>query len=205
MPVPKDALPDDDGELVERCRKGDESAFEELVRKYQQPVFNVIYHTTGHATDIEDIAQKIFAKIYFSLPKFEKGRPFSPWLYRIAVNQCYDELRRRKRRKWMTFSEMNLDDTEAIDAVVSKPELQPHDSGERTHLHGLLLKLLDHLPRQQRTAVILRDLEDVPYEKVASILQVSEQAARLKVFRGRSRLRALMEKALLRQQRTGQR
>lgn len=199
----KDTQPDEDGQLVERCRKGDESAFEELVRKYQQTVFNVIYHTTGHATDIEDIAQKIFAKVYFSLPKFERGRPFSPWLYRIAVNQCYDELRRRRRRKWLTFSELSLDDAESIDSVVSQPDLQPVDNNERTHLHGLLLKLLDQLPKQQRTAVILRDLEDVPYDKVAAILECSEQAARLKVFRGRTRLRTLMEKAILRQQRTG--
>ena len=88
----KEPYADEDRELVARCRKGDALAFEELVRKYQQTILNLAYHYLGYQKDFEDVAQKIFTKVYFSLPKFDIRRPFFPWLYRIAVNQCYDEL-----------------------------------------------------------------------------------------------------------------
>ena len=95
----KEQYPDEDRDLVARCRKGDPLAFEELVRKHQQMVLNLAYHYLGYHNDIEDVAQKIFIKVYFSLPKFDTRRPFFPWLYRIAINQCYDELRRLRRLK----------------------------------------------------------------------------------------------------------
>jgi len=199
--VARDAHADDDRDLVRRCQEGDEAAFEQLVRKYQQVVFNLIYHNVGYRGDVEDVAQKVFSKVYFSLSKFDNKRPFFPWLYRIAVNQCYDELRRARRRRLVTFSELNLDDSDAIEKLVNQPETAAANPEEDKEMHALLLKLLDQLPDPQRTALVMRDLEDVPYEKLAEVLKCSEQAARLKVFRARARLRDLMEKALRRQKR----
>jgi RNA polymerase sigma-70 factor (ECF subfamily) len=189
---------------VSRCLKGEEQAFEELVRKYQQTVFNLVYHNIGYRNDVEDIAQKIFSKIYFSLPKFDNKRPFFPWLYRIAINQCYDELRRARRRKVHTFTELNLEETESIEKLINQHETMPEPMEDRHELYALLHKLLNELPDQQRTALILRDLELVPYERMAQIMSCTEQAARLKVFRARTRLRDLMEKTLRRQKIRGQ-
>ncbi len=197
----KEPLVEEDRDLVGRCQQGDELAFEELVRKYQQTVCNLVYHNIGYRNDVEDISQKIFAKIFFSLPKFDNKRPFFPWLYRIAINQCYDELRRARRRKVHTFTELNLEETESIEKLISQHEALPEPVEDRRELHALLRKMMDELPDQQRTALILRDLELVPYEKMAEIMSCTEQAARLKVFRARTRLRDLMEKALRRQQR----
>jgi RNA polymerase sigma-70 factor (ECF subfamily) len=199
--VARDAQADDDRALVSRCQSGDEAAFEQLVRKYQQVVFNLIYHNLGYRGDVEDVAQKVFSKVYFSLSKFDNKRPFFPWLYRIAVNQCYDELRRARRRRLITFSELSLDDSDAIEKLVSQPETAAANPPEDKEMHALLLRLLDQLPDPQRTALVMRDLEDVPYEKLAEVLNCTEQAARLKVFRARARLRDLMEKALRRQKR----
>ena len=199
--MPRETVHDDDSGLVERCRSGEDRAFEELVRKYQQPVFNIIYHNTGGRLDVEDIAQRVFTKVYLSLPRFERGRPFFPWLYRIVVNQCYDDLRRAKRRRWRTFSELSLEEGENIERILSQADPGTPAPEERTELHAILLKLLDRLPKQQRLAVVLRDLEDVPYDRMAEIMQCSEQAVRLKVFRARTRLRELMERAIRRQQR----
>ncbi len=198
--VGKEAHTEEDRDLVGRCQKGDEQAFEELVRKYQQTVFNVVYHNIGYHADVEDIAQKIFAKIYFSLPKFDNRRPFFPWLYRIAINQCYDELRRMRRRKYRTFTELSLEETEAIERLMSQNEVPPESPEERSELHALLHKLLNQIPEQQKKAIVLRDLDDVPYEKMAEIMGCTEQAARLKVFRARARLRDLMEKTLRRKE-----
>jgi RNA polymerase sigma-70 factor (ECF subfamily) len=189
---------EEDRELVGRCQNGDERAFEQLVRKYQQTVFNVVYHNIGYKADVEDVAQKVFSKIYFSLPKFDNKRPFFPWLYRIAVNQCYDELRRARRRKYRTFTELSLEETEAIDNLISRSEPPPLRTEENREMYALLHKMLDQIPAQQKKAIVLRDLEDVPYEQMAEILGCTEQAARLKVFRARARLRDLMDRSLRR-------
>ncbi len=191
----------EDQDLVRRCQSGDDAAFEELVRKYQQTLFNVIHHNIGRRSDVEDIAQKIFSKLYFSLHKFDPNRPFFPWVYRIAINQCYDELRRARRRRSITFSELNLEETENIENLLKQEAVQETSAEERKELHELLYKMLDRLPEKQKKALVLRDLEDVPYDQIAQVLQCTEQAARLKVFRARTRLRDLMVKAMRRRER----
>jgi RNA polymerase sigma-70 factor, ECF subfamily len=184
--------------LVRRCQSGDDTAFEELVRKYQQTLFNVIYHNMGRHGEIEDIAQKIFTKVYFSLRKFDNARPFFPWVYRIAVNQCYDEMRRARRHRSITFTELNLQEAENIENLLKQEQVQETPVEERKELHDLLYQMLDRLPEKQRKALVLRDLEDVPYDQMAELMNCTEQAARLKVFRARTRLRDLMLKAMRR-------
>jgi RNA polymerase sigma-70 factor (ECF subfamily) len=194
--VLQETYPDDDRKLVGKCQEGDPLAFEELVRKYQQTLFNLAYHYIGYRSEVEDVAQKIFTKVYFSLPKFDLRRPFFPWLYRIAINQCYDELRRIRRQKTQTFSELNLEETSSIEKLMNQNDIRPAPEEERQELQGLLRKMMSQLPDQQRMAVVLRDLESIPYSQIAEILKCTEQAARLKVFRARARLKTLMERAL---------
>jgi RNA polymerase sigma-70 factor (ECF subfamily) len=196
---------EDDRKLIVRCREGDQLAFEELVRKYQQTIFNLACHYVGYRDEVEDIAQKIFLKVYFSLPKFDIRRPFFPWLYRIAINQCYDELRRVRREKAHTFSELSLEETGSLEKLISASGTSAAVDENRQELHTLLHRVLEQLPDQQRLVIVLRDLEAVSYEKMAEILKCTEQAARLKVFRARSRLRTMLEKALRRRGRPGPR
>jgi RNA polymerase sigma-70 factor, ECF subfamily len=198
----KEPSPEEDQKLVARSQEGDQSAFEELVRKYQQAVLNLAYHYVGRRDEIEDIAQKIFSKVYFSLPKFDIRRPFFPWLYRIAINQCYDELRRAKRQRTRTFSELSLEETSSIERLISQHETMPAVNEDRLEMHALLHKMMDQLPTHQKMAIVLRDIELIPYVKMAEILKCTEQAARLKVFRARIRLKTLMEKALHKQERS---
>jgi RNA polymerase sigma-70 factor, ECF subfamily len=187
---------DEDRELVARCQRGDPLAFEELVRKYQQTVLNLAYHYIGHRNEVEDVAQKIFTKLYFSLPKFDVRRPFFPWLYRIAINQCYDELRHIRRQKLRTFSELSLEETGEVEKLISRNEVLPDSNEDRQEMQALLYRILDQLPDQQRMAIVLRDIEAIPYAQIAETLKCTEQAARLKVFRARGRLKILMGKAL---------
>jgi len=188
--------------LVRQCQRGDEHAFAGLVRKYQQALFNLIYHSLGPRAEVEDIAQRIFAKVYFSLDKFDNTRPFFPWLYRIAVNQCHDEMRRIRRNRLHTFTDLALEDTERIDRLVSQPAASAPAADDPQEMYALLIRMLDRLNMHQRTALVLRDMEDVPYEKIAEIMRCSEQAARLKVHRARARLRQLVLKSLRRKQRS---
>jgi RNA polymerase sigma-70 factor (ECF subfamily) len=187
---------EEDRKLVARCQKGDPRAFEELVRKYQQTVLNLAYHYIGNRNDVEDVAQKIFTKLYFSLSKFDVRRPFFPWLYRIAVNQCFDELRHMRRQKLRTFSELSLEETGLVEKLISKHEASQSCDEEHQEMQALLYRILDQLPDRQRMAIVLRDIEAVPYAKIADIMKCTEQAARLKVFRARARLKTLMDQAL---------
>ena len=184
----------EDSELVDRCKRGDQVAFEELVRKYRQTILNLVYHNIGCRNDVEDVVQKIFSKIYFSLSRFNIRRPFFPWMYRIAVNQCHDELRQVRRRRIHTFSELSLEDASSVERLVNRSEISPRSEEYRQELRALLLRMLDHLSNQQRIAIVLRDLEGVSYVKMAEILKCTEQAARLKVFRARTHLKELMER-----------
>lgn len=194
----KSTYPEEDHDLIDRCKTGDERAFEDLVQKYQQTVLNLVFHHLGHRPDLEDVAQKIFIKVYLSLGRFDNKRPFFPWLYRIIRNQCYDELRQVRRSRTHTFTDLSLEDVDTIERLISQNTPAPQTEGERKELQNLLYTLLDQLPEKQRTAVVLRDLEETPYDRMAAVLGWSEQASRLKVFRGRARLRELMEKALRR-------
>jgi RNA polymerase sigma-70 factor (ECF subfamily) len=194
----KESDPDEDLKLVALCQKGDPLAFEELVRKYQQTVLNLACHYIGYRSEAEDVAQKIFTKVYFSLPRFDVRRPFFPWLYRIAINQCYDELRQIRRQKVHSFSELSLEETRSVENLISQNESAFVPDEDRQEMHALLKKMLDQLPDQQRLAIVLRDLEAIPYSKMAELLKCTEQAARLKVFRARARLKTMMERALRR-------
>jgi len=191
----QEPFPDDDRELISRCRKGDSLAFEELVKKYQQTVFNLAYHYLGYRSEVDDVAQKIFTKVYFSLSKFDEKRPFLPWLYRIAINQCYDELRHIRRQRTHTFSELSLEESNRIENLISQNDSAAILDEDREELRAVLDKVLNQLPDQQRLAVVLRDLEAIPYSQIAAILKCSEQAARLKVFRARTRLKDLLQRA----------
>ncbi|MFH1574008.1 MAG: RNA polymerase sigma factor [Acidobacteriota bacterium] len=194
---------DEDRELVEQCRQGDEGAFEKLVRKYQQAVFSLVYHKLGSRVDVEDVSQKVFTKIYFSLDRFDNSRPFFPWLYRITINQCHDELRNLRRSRVRTFSDLNIEEIGEIERFINRPPDQTSSTEASPELHALLLKLMDRLRVKHRTAIVLRDVEDLPYEKIAEILGCSEQAARLKVFRARAKLRDLVLKSLRRRELAG--
>jgi len=190
-------LGDGDRELVERCRKGDEAAFEALVRKYQQTVFNLVYHFLGGRPDLlEDVAQKVFIKLYFSLPKFNADRPFYPWLYRIAANQCYDELRKIKRNRVLTFTDLQADDSAAQERLMHAARPAPQAAPDDGRLSQVLSRLLDALPKQYRTALILRDVEERTYEDIGAVFRCSVQAARLKVFRARMQMRRALKKVM---------
>lgn len=187
---------EEDRKLVIRCQEGDSSAFDELVQKYHKSIINLAYHYIGNRNDVEDIAQKIFVKVYFSLPKFDIHRPFFPWLYRISINQCYDELRHLRRRKTYTFSELSLEDAGRIENLIAQAENSPHPDDSKSDMQDLLHTLLDRLSDNHRRVIVLRDIEGIPYDEMAAILKCSEQAVRLKVFRARNRLKKILEKVL---------
>jgi RNA polymerase sigma-70 factor (ECF subfamily) len=193
---------EEDRELIERCQGGDQAAFESLVRKYQRELFHLVSWNVGNAAEAEDIVQEVLCKIYVSLPRFDNDRPFFPWLRRVAINQCYDELRRVRRRRILKFTELNEKDARVLERLMADSKMDSPASSPQVgdELRSLMLKILDRLPEKQRMAIVLRDFKQIPYEEMADIMKCSSQAVRLKVFRARARLRMLLTRALRRQE-----
>jgi RNA polymerase sigma-70 factor (ECF subfamily) len=193
---------EEDRQMIRRCQAGDESAFECLVHKYQRELFHLVSWNVGSAAEAEDLVQEIPCKVYFSLGKFDNDRPFYPWLRRVAINQCFDELRRVRRRRILRFTELNEQETRTLERLMATPQTESaapaQTSGEE--LRSLMQKILERLPEKQKMAIVLRDLKQIPYEEMADIMKCSKQAVRLKVFRARARLRTLITRALRRRE-----
>src|SRR5215469_14872712 len=104
-----------EGALVRRAQSGDESAFREILERYQSKVFSIIHGIVRHRNDTEDIAQQVFAKVYFSIRKFDFRSSLITWIYKITVNECYDYLRKKKVRKLVYESDLSEDEVRRVE------------------------------------------------------------------------------------------
>ncbi|MDR0843200.1 MAG: sigma-70 family RNA polymerase sigma factor, partial [Acidobacteriota bacterium] len=181
-----------DRTLISRTRDGDHAAFEELVRKYQHHLLNLVCWHAGPAADTDDILQLILCKVYFSLKKFDLTRPFYPWLRRIAVNRCFDERRRLRRRKALTFAELDIEESHVEAETPAMYSANPFAEENRRELGDMLQTVLRQLPKDYRDILVLHHLEQLPYEEIAPMLNCSPQAARVKACRARAALRRLL-------------
>jgi RNA polymerase sigma-70 factor (ECF subfamily) len=176
-------LDDRDEDLVRRSGQGDRSAFGVLVERHQRRVFNLALRMTGREEDARDATQDAFLSALRKLPSFRGEAAFTTWLHRIAVNACYDLLRKRQRAP-------------LLDRMPDH-ELQPPpspDSAELTDLSVDVQRALLRVPEDYRIVMILHDVQDQPYEEVARILSVPVGTVKSRLHRGRVALaRALGE------------
>jgi RNA polymerase sigma-70 factor (ECF subfamily) len=172
------------------AREGDLSAFNELVVEYQGLVYNVCYRMLGQTQAAEDATQEAFVSAWRNIATM-RGEAFRPWLLRIATNLCRDELRRRTRRP---SSSLDV----ALEAGVPEPpdaDPLPEDRALNRELRAGLDAALALLPEDQRTAIVLCDVEGLDYSEIASVMKTSLGTVKSRIARGRLRLR----EALLRQ------
>ena len=181
----------DDLQLIRSFQAGDESAFEELVRRYQRQVANIIYLTMGDRADIEDLSQEAFLRVYKSLNRFEFDSSFYSWLYRIVVNLCIDEFRRRKIRRTLSldfFSEDRLEkEQKSADLNTGLDEVLGNEK------KNVVRQALDKLSPDHKTALILREYSDLSYADIADVLKITPQAVKSRIFRARAELRELLK------------
>lgn len=180
-----------------RVRQGDLAAFDELVTRYRQPVFNFVHRTLRDPDETEDIAQQVFVQAWKAAGRYKATSRFSTWLFTIARNLCLNELRRRGRHP-----------AESLDAPVEGPESAlPRDIEDRRgpgvtdeillgELTDKIDEALDDLPETQRSAILLFR-EDMSYDDIARVLGVSVSATKSLIHRGRETLRRRL-KAYLR-------
>jgi RNA polymerase sigma-70 factor (ECF subfamily) len=169
--------------LIQRCLRGDEIAWELIVSQYWRKVFNVAYKFVGKHDAAEDLTQDIFLKIFKSLDTFDRRANFQTWLISVSRNLCIDHYRSVRKER------------ETIDRDVDANQLSPtsHDPGPIAALEQrdrvvLLRRALAELPRTLRTAVLMRDIQEMSYQEIAATLGLPEGTVKSRINRGRTEL-----------------
>jgi RNA polymerase sigma-70 factor (ECF subfamily) len=182
-----DARPDE-ADLIVRAQKGELAAFNCLVEHYQTAVFNLALRMLGASQSAEDATQEAFIAAYRHLDKF-RGGSFPAWLFRIAANACYDELRRRRGRPSISIDEPTGEDRR-FDAADQAPS--PEQRAEQSELRDMLARALGELPPEQRLAITLSDVHGLDYAEIAEVMACSLGTVKSRISRGRLRLRAIL-------------
>ena len=178
---------EDDREAIERVRAGDIEAYGALVRNHQARIRGYCLWTLRNAAEADDAAQEVFIKAYRSLGSFRGDSGFSTWLYRIAVNHCRDLLRKASRGRTESWDALREQEGEAAEARIAQPE-PPRERLRR------LRDLLDRLPEEYRTILILREAQGLSYQELADSLRCSLDAVKARLRRARVRLEQEMRK-----------
>ncbi len=177
----------DDRELVRRAQSEDQEAYEELVRRHQHRVFAVAGGILRRREDVEDIAQQVFVKAYFSLKRFDQRAAFSTWLYKITVNECWDLLRKKKVRPLVYESDLSEEQARQVSAAEEKDGGGP-DISEKLVARQRVERLLDGLDERDRTMLILKEVEGFAVEEIARILDLNANTVKVRLFRARRRI-----------------
>jgi RNA polymerase sigma-70 factor, ECF subfamily len=175
--------------LIKRCLNGDQIAWEQIVRQYWRKVFNVAYKFVGKHDEAEDLTQDIFLKIFKSLDTFDRRANFQTWLISISRNLCIDHYRSVRKER------------QTIDREVDAAELSPAATGqsqvaalEQRDRVELLRQALASLPKTLRTAVLMRDLQELSYHEIARTLRLPEGTVKSRINRGRTELARQIKK-----------
>ncbi len=178
QPIPADA----DVRLLERCRRGDAEAFETLFRKYQAYVFNVALGMLGNAEDASDVTQEAFLRLHRNIDSFRGDSTFSTWLYRVAVNLCITEIRRRGRNRFEFLDDVvHEDESRILDEPPPAPEAMMEVEEERRIVH----RVLSQLPPDYRAIMVLRHFQQLAYEEIAEVLGLTLSQVKTRLFRAR--------------------
>jgi len=176
--------PDRDEDLVRRFRAGDPGAFTELVRRHQQRVYSLCVRMLGDAEAAADVAQDTFLAVLRKIDGFRGDSAFTTWLHRVAVNACYDELRRKQRRPMLHVIPEDSPEREPGPAVVDHADEVAGTSDAAAALASI--------PDEFRVALVLADVQDLAYAEIARVLDVPVGTVKSRVHRGRIALAAAL-------------
>jgi RNA polymerase sigma-70 factor (ECF subfamily) len=182
-----------DEELIAKFQNGDLYAFENIVQRYKDPLINFVYQFLNDRIDSEDVVQETFLRVYRNKHLYRNIAKFSTWIYTIASNLAKTELRRRRRRKLVSISQMgfNNKDYELTDNEQTPEEQIDSEMQERT-----IRKEIDDLPVKFKEVVVLRDIQEFSYEEISQILKIPIGTVKSRVNRGRLRLQKRLKNLL---------
>ncbi len=174
--------------LMRRCQRQEEGAFDELVRRFHPRVFSVIRGILRNSNDCDDIAQQVFAKVYFALDKFNFQSAVATWIYKIAVNECYDHLRKQKVRRATILADLSEEESAWIENRDVAGEAGMAGLERQVELRELAGKLLARLNTDDRVLLVLKEIEGYSVREVAQILNLNENTVKVRLFRARQAL-----------------
>ena len=180
-----------DKELVERAKKGDQDAFEQLVLDNQNRVYSLALRLVNDREEAEDLAQEAFVKAWQGLRSFQGESSFATWVYRLTTNLCIDWLRKQRRREGVAPS-VSLDDEESGWAEPADRDSDPHLLLEKSERGRALARGLDKLPDWQRRALVLRELSGLSYQEIGEALEVDLGTVKSRIARARQSLRKIL-------------
>jgi RNA polymerase sigma-70 factor (ECF subfamily) len=174
-----------ESDLIERFKQGDPSAFEALVRKHQDRIYNICRYMLQDPQIAQDAAQDVFLKAYRALKDFRPDASLYSWIYRIAINTCLDYRRKSRREEFSG---------EPLTGDLPSGEYSPHQLYESGEIRYSIQQALQKLPEKLRAAIVLREIEGLSYEEIAEVLHTSAGTVKSRISRAREQLRHLLRK-----------
>ena len=174
--------------LVQQAKAGDRNAFAALVSAYETKIYNLALRYLGNREDAMDASQEVFLRVFRFLPGFQEESGFSTWIYRIGVNVCKDMLVKQSKRNEQSIEvEDEEEERRTIDIVDCR--YSPEQILENAELRTILSTAIASLPEQQREVVVLRDIQGLSYEEIASVLSLESGTVKSRLSRARENLR----------------
>jgi len=173
-------------ELLQQAQRGDASAFNQVVTAYRRRILGTISRLIGRPEDVEDVAQEVFLRLYFSLDQLRTPEVFEPWLYRLTVNASYDYLRKSKRRPESRMSDLSEQQVMMADAAAGSKAQS--EEGERHRVRDTVQSLLASVSEEDRILLTLKEVEGLSLKELEQIYHVNENSLKVRLFRARQRV-----------------
>lgn len=175
-----------DFELIQRAQVGDSAAFNEIVLAYRKRILGIITRLIARQEDVEDVAQEVFLRLFFSLDQLRATEVFEPWLYRLTVNAAYDYLRKQRRRQEFRMSDLSEQQVMMADAQAGGKAEQEEQYQKK--IRESVDSLLGAVSEQDRMLLILKEVEGLSLKELEKIYKVNENALKVRLFRARQRV-----------------
>jgi RNA polymerase sigma-70 factor, ECF subfamily len=192
-----------DFELIKRAQAGESAAFNEIVLAYRKRILGTITRLIARSEDVEDVAQEVFLRLYFSLDQLRTAEVFEPWLYRLTVNAAYDYLRKQRRRQEYRMSE--LSEQQMVMADAQAGGRAERDEREMKKTRETVEAVLGSVSESDRILLMLKELEGLSLKELEKIYNINENALKVRLFRARQRVLKAFEEVAKRNEpaRTG--
>lgn len=178
--------------LLKKSKDGDVESFEKLIKRHQKNIYNIAYRMMGNEEDAKDVAQEAIIKIYKYIDRFRGDSDFSTWVYRIAINACKDELRKKKHNVVYLDQEIQTANG-TLKNQLEDQGMKPDEIAENLELNNTIQEAISKLPEINRVVVILRDIQGFSYEDISKALECPVGTVKSRINRGRKLLKEFLE------------